>query len=321
MALAPQPPPDAQPPASGERALVRRLGQILAAGMPTTPGSVPFGDDLAPIPGQPQLLWSTDMILDGVDFDSTKHDWHSIGRKALAVNLSDCAAMATKPLAALIALGIHERLGPAVAETIVRAAAELGDNYECPVVGGDTNAWSGPTTISVTVIAKAAFGVRPVRRAGARPGDSIWVTGPLGGSLLGRHLWFQPRVREALEIGRRLHPHAMIDISDGFAIDLSRILEASGVGAVVDRLAIERLVHADAEALAAESAKEPWEHALNDGEDFELLLTLPPHAPLATCRELGLQRVGVITDRPGELLLDFAGRRTPLPVQGWEYFR
>ena len=270
--------------------------------------------------GDGALLWTVDMLMDHVDFDSAVHDWAAIGRKAMAVNLSDCAAMAVVPVAALCAVSLSDQLTMQNAVDLVRSAHEYGLRFGCPIVGGDTNSWNSPTVVSISIAARALPDRPPVRRAGARPGDRIWLTGAVGGSLLGRHMTFEPRVELALQISRDLQPHAMIDVSDGVALDLGRLLEASSCGAIVEAAALDAAIHADAVRLAQQDGRSPREHALHDGEDFELIVVLSPDVPLEVCQRLGLLLFGRIVAEPG-LLLDDAGCRTPIPVRGWEHFR
>ena len=305
----------------GERALLRRLHEMLKHASPAGSG-VPFGDDMAALTGDDRsLLWTVDMLMAGVDFVSAQHSWAAIGRKALAVNLSDCAAMAVQPVAALCAIALCNELTMDDAAEILRGARDCGDAYDCPIVGGDTNSWDSPTVISISVAGRVPSGSSPVRRDGAKPGDQVWLTGPVGGSILGRHMTFEPRIATALEINRRLAPHAMIDISDGLALDLGRILEASGCGAVLDARRLEPAIHADARRLAAADGQAARDHALHDGEDFELIAVLPAESPEAECAALGLLPLGEITAEHGFLLDEGDGNRCPIPVRGWEHFR
>ncbi len=312
----------AKPAARSETALIECLRTTLAAGgAGGRPDRVPFGDDMAELTGEGGWLWTVDMLMDGVDFRSTQHDWAQIGRKAMAVNLSDCAAMAVRPAAALCAVALNNRLSLDDAAALVRGAHALGVAYQCPVVGGDTNSWDAPTVISVSIAGRPAPGCRPVRRDGARPGDALYVSGGLGGSLLGRHLTFEPRVTLALELNSRCPPHAMIDISDGLALDLHRMCEASGCAAVLDEAALEQVSHADARQMAARDGRPARDHALFDGEDFELLVAAAPDASAAVLAELRLQRLGSFEAGAGVYRADAAGRRSPVPRAGWEHFR
>jgi thiamine-monophosphate kinase len=283
---------------------------------------VPFGDDMAAAdPADLSRLWTVDMLMDGVDFDSRVHSWQAVGRKAMAVNLSDCAAMGAVPEAALCAVSLCNALTMDDALALLRGMHECGLQYGCPIVGGDTNSWDAPTVISITVAARVPAGLAAVRRDGARPGDLICLTGPVGGSLLGRHMTFEPRIEVALEISRRLHPHAMIDISDGLALDLGRVLEASACGAVLDERQLDAAVHPDAARLAGRDGRSPRDHALHDGEDFELIVVLPAYAASEECERLHLLPLGRIVAEPGLMLAASDGGRVPIPVRGWEHFR
>jgi thiamine-monophosphate kinase len=310
-----------QPTPRGERALVRRLAKSLHAPQ-AAPISPPFGDDMAPLPGSTSpLLWTVDMLSDGVDFQSAQHDWRAIGRKAMAVNLSDCAAMAVQPVAALCAVCLNNDLSMNDAADLIEAAHAFGLNYNCPIVGGDTNSWDAETAISMTIAAAPLPDCPPVRRDGAKPGDQVWLTGPVGGSILGRHMTFEPRVRLAINIARQLHPHAMIDISDGLAIDLSRIAEASGCGAMLDETALDAAIHPDAVQLANQDQRPARDHALHDGEDFELIVILPQAASREVCQQLGLLAVGTMIPGSGLRIRTADGQTKPLSDQGWEHFR
>lgn len=316
---------DSRPPTDpprGERALVRAIGQMISPATGEPPPRVPFGDDMAAVPGESRLLWTTDTLMDGVDFESGRHAWNAIGRKALAVSLSDCAAMAAQPIAALASVVLDERLSHADALELHRGIFELGQSYRCPLVGGDTNSWQHPTVISTTVLARVEIGANPVPRGGARGGDTLWISGPLGGSLLGRHLWFEPRIALARTIRDTLAPRAMMDISDGLVLDLSRMLENSGCGARLDRTALSNAIHADAQTMALEDARPALDHALYDGEDFELLIALTPLSNPDTARALGLIQIGEIVAGAADITLREAdGRERALEIRGWEHFR
>src|SRR4051812_35592181 len=192
------------------------------------------GDDTAAVrftPGAPVLV-TTDMLLEGSCFVLAEAGARRVGRKAMAVNLSDIAAMAGVPGAAVVSVGLPRQGGRALAEELYLGLREMADAFDTPIVGGDTNSWNGPLAISVTLHGQATER-GPVLRKGAKPGDWIFVTGPLGGSTLGKHLDFTPRVREALALHEAVDLHAMIDISDGLARDLHHICEESGCGAVL----------------------------------------------------------------------------------------
>jgi thiamine-monophosphate kinase len=238
-----------------------------------------------------------------------------VGRKAMAVNLSDVAAMAGLPVAAVVSVGLPRQGGRALAEELYLGLREVADAFETAVVGGDTNSWDGPLVINVTLLGEATpRGV--VRRGGARPGDRLLVTGPLGGSILGKHLDFTPRVREALELHAAAPLHAMVDVSDGLAADVHHLCEESRCGAV---LRADAIPIADA-ARALNDGTSPLDHALGDGEDFELVFAVAPADADALLRQQPVAGVRLI--EIGEcveegLWLEQGGRRTPLPPRGY----
>jgi thiamine-monophosphate kinase len=226
------------------------------------------GDDCAVIrlaPDRPCLV-TTDMLLDGSCFLLAEAGPRRVGRKAMAVNLSDIAAMAGEPVAAVVSVGLPRTGGMAVAQELDAGMREMADAFNVAIAGGDTNSWNGPLVISVTLMGQPT-GRGPVTRSGAKPGDWLVVTGSLGGSILGKHLDFMPRVREAIALHAGANLHAMIDISDGLAADVNHICEESQCGAMLwaDKIPIN-----DAARRMTDS-RSPLEHALQDGEDFELV--------------------------------------------------
>jgi thiamine-monophosphate kinase len=294
--------------------------------------TVPIGDDAAcwEFPQPARCLVTTDMLMDGVHFRLSETPPQLVGRKALAVNLSDIAAMAGRPLAAFVSIAFPKNSGAQLPDGLYDGLLELADAYGTVVAGGDTNAWDGPFVISVTVIGEATA-KGPVTRSGARSGDWIFVTGELGGSLVSsrgiqkipgnwdRHLTFPPRVNEALQLHEAADLHAMIDLSDGLASDLPHILDESGVGAT---LHAERIPVSNA-ALSTSDGRTPLEHALADGEDFELCFAVSPadgerlmiDAPIA----LKLSHIGTITAERNCELVAADGTRSPLARCGWEH--
>lgn len=276
------------------------------------------GDDCAVLaPSGRRLLVTTDLLMDGTDFILSDVGPRAAGRKAMAVNLSDVAAMAGVPTAAVVSVALPRSGGRAVGEELYVGIRERADEFGVAVVGGDTNSWEGALVVSVTLLGEAtARG--PVLRSGARPGDWLLLTGPVGGSIRGRHLTFTPRVREALRLHAEADLHAMIDLSDGLAADLNHILEESSCGAVLDAASIP--IHPDAAALAKATSKPPLAHALGDGEDFELLFAVSPADGARLVREqpvpgITLTKVGACVD--AGLWLDESGTRRPLAAAGW----
>jgi thiamine-monophosphate kinase len=273
---------------------------------------VPQGDDLAVLQWRAEdlLLVGVDQVLDGIHFDSKIHPPRLIGRKVMNRNLSDCAAMACLPAAAVTTAALPRGIGLDYAKELYLGLREAADPFDCAIVGGDTGSWDGKLVLTVTILGRSA-GVAPITRNGATAGDEIYVTGPLGGSILGRHLTFEPRVTLARQLAATGKVTAMIDLSDGLGRDLRHICRGSDVGAIVEAGYIP--IHEDAIALSQQDGIDPLQHALGDGEDHELLLT--------GCLEglgLPLTRIGRVV--PGsELLLERDGRTEPLAVQGWEH--
>lgn len=280
-----------------------------------------IGDDAAVVrlAGR-ELVTAADLLIDGVHFSTDEHAPQRIGRKALAVNLSDLAAMAARPAGALLSLSLPRSgaggLSPAeLARQLVAGLLPLAEEFNCPLVGGDTNTGPGPLVLAVTV-----FGEPTERgaalRSGAHPGDALLVTGTLGGSLSGKHLDFTPRVDEALRLADSADVHAMIDLSDGLSLDLNRLCRASGVGAIVDAQCVP-ITPSIAEAPS------PLEHALCDGEDFELLLTVSPEDAQRLLADppfdCGLAWIGEVTAGDAVLLRRADGETEPLAPKGYEH--
>jgi thiamine-monophosphate kinase len=285
---------------------------------PAKPGvRLGIGDDAACLDwssGAPCLV-TTDMLMEGTDFVLAEAGARRIGRKALAVNLSDIAAMAGRPVAAVAAVALPRSGGRALAEGLYQGLSELADAFNTALVGGDTNSWDGPIVVAVTVLGEAA-GRGPVPRSGARDGDWLLVTGPLGGSLLGHHLDFTPRVHEALALNALVEIHAMIDISDGLAADVNHLCLESRCGAVL----MAESIPVSQAARMVQDGRSPLEHALGDGEDFELALAVAAADGERLLRDQPI--AGLTLTRVGEfvgdgLWLSEQGVRRPLPPHGW----
>jgi thiamine-monophosphate kinase len=278
-----------------------------------------IGDDMAQIALDhgASVLITTDMLLDGTHFDLKTATLKQVGYKSMAASLSDCAAMATVPLAAVVAVALPTGFGERQLKELHAGITFAADKYDCPLIGGDITSWKkgGPFAICVTMLSKPGD-KPPVRRNGARTGDVICVTGSLGGSGLRKHLEFAPRVPEALKIVQIADLHAMMDISDGLSTDLNRICNQSGVGALVDASALP--ISNDAKAQA-----DPLEAALNEGEDFELLFTLSPEQWDRLCRAwndpMPITAVGRITDTERLQIRMPDGQITGLKPGGYEH--
>ena len=289
------------------------------------------GDDAAVLrlADRSQCVVTTDLLTDGVDFVLGRTEARRIGHKALAVNLSDLAAMAARPVAAVVALALPRQDGMAIGQQLYEGMLPLAERFDLAIAGGDTNTWDGPLVIAVTAIGETTErGV--LTRSGARPGDRIIVTGEFGGSILGRHLDVEPRVAEALLLHERYELHGGLDCSDGLSLDLWRLCAESGCGAIVDvdrvpisAAAFEASTNSPGRQAGVRSSM-PLEHALGDGEDFELVLAVPPNeaARMITDQPLLGVRLTDIGEFVAERTLcqrDTAGEITPLAPRGWEH--
>lgn len=232
-------------------------------------GLIGIGDDTGVFAGQGKFLFTTDAVVDGVDFISAKIKPELAGRKALAVNLSDIAAMGGDPVAFVVTLGIPKGFPQSWVEKFYDGLIKLAKKHKVACVGGDMSG-ADQFFASIALIGKASGPV--VKRSGARKGDWIGVTGHLGGSILAHHHSFEPRLKEGKYLAAS-GATSMLDISDGLGQDLSHILNSSRVGARL--VAREIPLSKDAFLLSAKDRVPPLQHAFSDGEDFELLFTMP----------------------------------------------
>ena len=276
-----------------------RNHQLPTSKMPGLPG-VPG------LPGLPggDVLVTVDQLADGVHFDLATTAMEKIARKAITRNLSDVAAMAGWPQAAVVAASLPRDLGQDRAIQLFNAMRRTGDKYNCPLVGGDISIWDHPLILTVTVLA-SPHSCGAIRRRGAKIGDIICVTGQLGGSLetvngYTHHLDFEPRLELArtLADSPKTRPNCMIDLSDGLAKDLGHLCRAAGVSAQlwVDQLPISPA----ASAAALRDGIPAWQHALGDGEDYELCFTISESIADSilpvTIDGVAITRVGRIVD-------------------------
>lgn len=304
-----------------ERDLVRWICSRLPADRRLIVGA---GDDAAilRLTESANVVATTDMLMDGVDFELGKHEPERIGRKALGVNLSDLAAMSASPLGALVSLALPRQGGEQLARRLIEGMLPLVAELDCPIAGGDTNSWDGPLVISVTALGEVPPGRRWLR-SGAQPGDAIVVTGQFGGSILGHQFDFTPRVREALWLAENATIHAAIDVSDGLSLDLSRICEASGCGAVIDLESIPVAAAAAELARRERGSLSALDHSLADGEDFELILAIPPgEATDLIARQplnVPLTQIGSFVAELGLFGRGKDGRQQSLQPRGYEH--
>lgn len=224
-----------------------------------------------------EVLAAVDQLVGGRHFDLDHTPLELIGRKAITRNLSDIAAMAAKPIASLAAGVLPPNFGEARANTLFETMRTTAAAYDCPLIGGDLafhTDTTHPLTLSVTVLARPVGAAHPpVRRSGAKPGDRLYVTGVLGGTIdefgQGHHLTFEPRLEAAMELAQQLGPrlHAMIDLSDGLGRDAGHLAERSGV-----RITLR------AEQIPCREGID-WRRALRDGEDYELCFAAEGDVP------------------------------------------
>lgn len=264
-----------------------------------------IGDDAALITfGAAGVIATVDMLLEGIHFDRSIATPRQIGNKGMNVNLSDMAAMAGQPVAALVAIGLPSDIGAGYAEEVFLGLKEAADAFHVALAGGDTNRAPDKLVLCVTLLGTPT-GQGPVRRSGAQPGDALCVTGPLGYSLDGKHLSFTPRVHVAQWMHAHHGLHAMMDLSDGLGSDIFALCGASGAGAELwaEKIPIRPPTISD--------GRSPLDHALNDGEDFELLFTLAGEEAAGLVRQQPLAasgviicQVGVVTREPGVRLVE-----------------
>ena len=305
--------------------LIERLIQGLPGNETVVAGA---GDDCAVldlgIPGR-ELLFKTDAVVEGVHFRPDTPPTE-VGHKALGRCLSDVAAMGGTPLAAVVTIGLPRGFEADRVEAIYDGMAKLARRYEVAIVGGETTANPGGTFISVAMLGSVERG-KAVLRSGAKAGDAIFVSGELGGSIAGKHLTFEPRVRESQWLVTHFKVHAMLDLSDGLAGDLRHVLRASHAGAELLSSAIPISREAKRAAKAESSGEPPLLAALTDGEDFEILFTVTSSAAVPVLDgwkkkfpNVRLTCIGKITKGEGITLRDKDGVR-PLSAHGYVHFK
>ena len=324
----------------GERALIDRITARLKVPSWVVVGP---GDDAAvfePERGALDVL-TTDALVEGVHFEHRFVPPDAIGHRALAVNLSDLAAMGATPRAALLSLVLPDALDVAVVDGMLDGLLALAAMHGVSVIGGNISRSPGPLVVDVTAIG-AVKPRRVLRRAGARPGDGVYVTGTIGDALVGlqylrdshgkpdgfepqvdRYLRPQPRVRMGMLLGRNRAASACMDLSDGLADAVRQVAAASQVGIAIDAAALPiadevRRWHKEKDAdLAA--------MVLQGGDDYELLFTVrPSHAGRLRdvkrqCGSLPVTKIGEVT-RDRRLTVRTPAGETPLP-EGYEHFR
>jgi thiamine-monophosphate kinase len=304
--------------------LIARLTKSLPTNQSVVTGA---GDDCAVLDlgaADRLVLFKTDAVVEGIHFTKDTPP-EKTGRKALARCLSDIAAMAGTPVAALVTLGLPEKFDPEFVSKIYDGLNALAEKTGVAVVGGETTTNPGRIFISVALLGTVARG-KQVPRSGAKTGDAIFVTGELGGSLAGKHLEFEPRLDEARWLAEHFSIHAMIDLSDGLAGDLRHILKASGTGAELLKSAIPVSRASKLQAQKGSSAKPALAAALTDGEDFELLFTVASRDAVKLLDawkkkfpKLKLSCIGKVVAGDGVILRDKTGAQK-LNAHGYVHF-
>ena len=299
----------------GEFGLIHRLSRTINVDKKRVIKGI--GDDAAVIlpPGAGKdsnllQLFTTDMLIEDIHFKRSMGAFF-IGRKAMACNISDIVAMGGLPSCAVISLGVSPGTGVRFVEEIYRGIDVMAYVHRVSVVGGDT-VKSKKIIINVAMLGEVSRN-NLVTRSGAKRGDKIFVSGPLGRSLrTGHHLYFTPRIHQAQYLVKTHKPTAMIDVSDGLAGDLNHILESSGVGANLYATQIPRRKGAT------------LSEALYDGEDFELLFTVSPQSSvslMAVKEYLEFSYIGdIVEKKKGYHLLDGRGKRIPFLKAGFTHF-
>ena len=278
-----------------------------------------IGDDCALIGNdsldlaQSDLAITTDSLCDGTHFILTECGAQAAGRKLMAVNLSDLASMAATPISVFLSVCLPKENAGDIAAEVFEGVYELADKYGVAISGGDTNVWNGPLVIHMTALGKVQSG-RSWLRSGASAGDAIVVSGKLGGSILGKHLSFEPRLELAAELHRLGVVTAATDISDGLGVDLLNVTVASKCGAEVwlDQVPISQ----EAVVCAEKTGRTALEHAMGDGEDFELLLSVPQEELKRLPMEIlgvPLTRIGTFVTRTGLWSKDKTGVKQLAP--------
>jgi thiamine-monophosphate kinase len=305
-----------------------------------------IGDDCAVLQPQAGLEWviTTDTQVEDVHFRRAWLTPSQIGWRAMAVNLSDIAAMGAEPFGALAALTLPVATDATFFDQLLDGLCDLGLRFNCPLIGGNLARDPTHLSLTLTVLGRVPLG-QAVLRAGARPGDEIWVSGRLGGAAAGlrtlqstiplpetvskalqqRYAQPMPRVREAIFLRTTGHLTSMIDLSDGLAGDLGHLCEESGVGAriIAEALPLQDGVH----DVAAAQGEDPVEFALRGGEDFELCCTAVPGALTPWLDEfrgqfgVELTRLGVMTSERSLWLMHADGSQTPLSPQSFDHFQ
>ncbi|HEX5109685.1 MAG TPA: thiamine-phosphate kinase [Vicinamibacterales bacterium] len=323
----------------GERALVERIRARLAMPSWVVVGPGDDGAVVAPVRGLLEVF-TTDAMVEGIHFDRRFVPSDAIGHRALAVNLSDLAAMGAEPRAALLSLVLPDVFAIDELDALLDGLLRLAAAQRVTLIGGNITRSPGPLIVDVTAIG-SVHRRRVLKREGARPGDGVYVTGWLGNGVIGlrrlqqrggfatpdpaeaHYLRPQPRVRAGVMLGRNRVASSCMDLSDGLADGVRQIAACSGVGMLLDSSSLP--IGADVSSWHEQNGGSPLETALSGGDDYELLFTVRA-AHLGRLRgvrqhigDLPITRIGVVTRDP-QLLVTAQGGTRVLP-DGFEHFR
>lgn len=291
-----------------ERAFTRELAKLFGTGRAEI--EVGIGDDAAVLALRGgRAVVTCDPVVAGVHFEPDT-PLEQVGRKAVLRNLSDLAAMAATPAFLIASVLLPSCVDGERRDALFAGLRSASAEYGCEVVGGDVGTTPGPLTVTVTAIGELEG--RALLRSGAMVGDRLFVTGSLGGAIAGRHLEPRPRIETARWLAAQSEVHAAIDISDGLALDLWTMLEASECpGAILWADAVP--VHVEATSL---------ESALHDGEDYELLISAAPGLNLDMAPDVASTNrcaIGSIVAEPGLWLQRSDGKRARIPARGYQH--
>jgi len=325
----------------GEFGLIKRIRDRIKKFQ--TGAVVEIGDDAAGIEVKPGkfVLFTTDTLVENVHFKWDYASGYQVGWKALAVNLSDIAAMGGIPTHCLVTLGLSREVSLSLIDSIYQGLKDLASSYKVGIIGGDTV--SSPVFFITVALLGEEDREDVLLRSGAGKGDSIYVTGELGASaaglfclkekelnisallkdkLQGRHLLPSPRLKEGRQIARAKIASSMIDISDGLTLDLFHILEESGVGAQIweNKIPISK----DVKKLARQFNRSFLDWGLYGGEDYELLFICSSRISLEDIKnslKFPVTKIGkIVKELPGIILVDSAGEQRKLNPKGWNHF-
>jgi thiamine-monophosphate kinase len=291
----------------GEFGLIEHFRKFIKTDASVIKGS---GDDCAVLSYDKTRyqLFTCDMMVEDVDF-TLKHKPYLIGRKALAIQISDIASCAGIPCHCLISMAVSSRTNLKFIDELFKGMRDIAREYKINIVGGDISR-SKKLVIDVSMLGTVKI-KNLLLRSGAQPGDILFVSGTLGGSIRGKHLTFTPRLKESAFLVKNFKLHSMMDISDGLVQDLNHILKQSRVGAVLY------------EDLIPISKGSNMQEALTMGEDFELLFTMPKNEAKRLLKKglKGFKPIGEIVARNmGLNLVNKNGYARPLKIKGYQHF-